>query len=46
VRDSDRLDPEQVEALLRELLDAAPAADAAPARWNTGFCASGGKNPC
>jgi hypothetical protein len=43
--DRDPSNPEQVEELLRDLLDEAPGAEASPARWNTAFCASGGKGP-
>ena len=43
--DAPSLDPEQVDELLRELLDETQPADTRPARWNTGFCASGGKVP-
>jgi hypothetical protein len=42
----DRPDPDQVETLLRELLDEAPDAEKTPARWKGAFCASGGKLPC
>ena len=43
--DRDRLDPAQVEELLRELLDDGSPAEPRPARWNSAFCASGGKTP-
>jgi hypothetical protein len=43
--DRDRLDPEQVDELLRELLEHDPAREASPTRWNAAFCASGGKGP-
>jgi hypothetical protein len=38
-----RLDQEQIDELLHELLDEAPGE--APPRGNTAFCASGGKTP-
>jgi hypothetical protein len=41
----DRLDSAQVDELLRALLEDEPRSEPSPARWNSAFCASGGKTP-